>query len=116
MREDKIEKMIEKYFNKVDSAESSIYDLGTPVIESIEGRNEIVQNGSKCLPFIVRHLDSKSPKVSAYSIDLILNITTDSEVNEVIISLREKFELKKNKTRWDYAAIGQCNRFLSLKQ
>jgi len=110
-----IKMLINAYFDKVEGTKSFIYDLGTPVLEQIEGKNKIIQQGTKILPILVSNLDSKSSKKIAYTLDLLKEFELNPQIEQTIFSLKNDLEKMEDKKDWDYAAIGQCNSILQSK-
>jgi hypothetical protein len=110
-----IKTLIDTYFKKVDSTKSFIYDLGTPVLEQIEGKEKILQHGTKILPILVSNLNSNTSKNIAYTLDLLKQLKLNPEIEKTIFSLKTDLEKMENKKDWDYVVIGQCNSILESK-
>ncbi len=105
--------IISNFIHKIDSIESSDFDLGRPGIVRVPEMEAVTNLGEIAIPALLSYLNEDKPKQVAYLVYTIALIDKKGESKKVIISMREKLSKHQKKTEWDYAAIGECNLFLA---
>ncbi|MFQ6024755.1 MAG: hypothetical protein ACE5NW_18735 [Acidiferrobacterales bacterium] len=99
---------IDSFLASIGSIEPTMFDLGTPQLDLTEEMKEIIGIGSKIVPYLLKRMQSASPKEVAYLVFMLRHLD-DLRTMEPLRKLKKHYETIERKTEWDFAVIGQCN-------
>ncbi len=108
MIDSSLQEKINSVLRALEAQEPVEYELGTPQLVETKEVIELVDLGSRIVPYLLELTKSEEPKATAYIV-LVLDKLRDARAIKPLRELREKYQKHKHKTEWDYAVIGQCN-------